>query len=150
MTTCPDISIPYLATVLEDAAIDCEIDSDGDIYITSTKCNMWVKYDTDAQMVVLTTYRDLRPGVSEIDALRLANHYNSTMLPMCQFAITEEVGRFCGAYGFDLRGGFSNRQFLRSIRMFSDIFAAVIHSEEDGGVLQSWRGTEDDPAGIPE
>lgn len=134
-----DITIEYLANILDDAAIDYEIEEDKHIYVTSTEFNMWIKRNPEKEMIVFTTYWKLREDVNEVNALRLANRCNTTLIPMCQFFVDDDTERLNGAFGVDTRYGLNRRQFLREVRQFSQIFAAAVQNEDWDMLLMPWR-----------
>ena len=134
-----DLTIEYLATILDDAAIDYDEEEDKYLYVTSTEFNMWIKRNVEKDMIVFTTYWRLREDVKEETALRLANRCNATLIPMCQFYIDDDTERLNGAFGIDTRYGLNRRQFLRAIRQFSQIFAAAVQNEDEDLILLPWR-----------
>ena len=134
-----ELTIEYLATILDDAAVDYDEEEDKHLYVTSTEFNMWVKRNVEKDMIVFTTYWKLRENVKEVNALRLANRCNATLIPMCQFYVDDDVERLNGAFGIDTRYGLNRRQFLRSIRQFSQIFAAAVQNEDKDMILMPWR-----------
>ena len=138
-----DISIEDLATILDDAAIDFEIDDDNDIYVTAAEFNLWVRLP-ERQFIVFTTYWKFRPKVPAVKALELANRCNATMIPMCQFHVNDDVTRLNGAFGLDVRYGLNRRQFLRDMRQFSRIFSTAIKNE-DTEMLLTPRGADTTP-----
>ena len=138
-----DLTIEYLATILDDAAIDYDEEEDKYLYVTSTEFNMWIKRNVEKDMIVFTTYWRLREDVKEETALRLANRCNATLIPMCQFYIDDDTERLNGAFGIDTRYGLNRRQFLRAIRQFSQIFAAAVQNEDEDMILMPWRQEAD-------
>lgn len=134
-----DITIEYLATILDDAAIDYDKEEDKYLYVTSTEFNIWIKRNVEKEMIVFTTYWKLRDDVNEVNALRLANCCNASLIPMCQFYVDDEIDRLNGAFGIDTRYGLNRRQFLRAIRQFSQIFAAAVQNEDEDMILMPWR-----------
>ena len=88
-----DITIEYLANILDDAAIDYEIEEDKHIYVTSTEFNMWIKRNPEKEMIVFTTYWKLREDVNEVNALRLARPLTikSSRLKVCLLLVRHAI-----------------------------------------------------------
>ena len=134
-----ELTIEHLATILDDAAIDYDFEEGRYLYVTSTEFNMWIKWNPEKEMIVFTTYWKFREDVNEVNALRLANRCNATLIPMCQFFVDDDIERLNGAYGIDTRYGLNRKQFLREVRQFSQIFAAAVQNEDRDMLLMPWR-----------
>lgn len=135
-----DITIEYLAAILDDAAIDFKIDDDQDLYVTSTEFNLWIKHDPEKQYILLTTYWGFRPEVNELNALRFINRCNANLMPVCQFILNDDIDGCYGSFGIDIRYGLNHRQLLRDMRRFSQTFAMAVRTEDRERLLKPLRG----------
>lgn len=128
------ISIEALSAMLDDAAIDHEIQDEDSIYATGYPFNIWLKVDTDAGAVMLSTYWPFAPGTSEQEALAYANLCNRERI-MVQFSIPDAWHRLWGHYWLSCRDAFARKTLLRSAQKFSCIFQSAVNEGIAQGVL---------------
>lgn len=137
MIKTPDITLETLSSLLDEAVIDHEPASDGDIYVTGLSFNFWVGIDADRPFVTFSTYWNFRADVSEIETLRCLNALNLDLM-MLQFFIGANPERLRGHYALPIHDGLDRRQFLHTARMFADIFRTAVQNGEHGGLIETW------------
>lgn len=132
-----DITLDTLSSLLDEAVIDHEPASDGEIYVTGLSFNFWVGIDTERPFVTFSTYWNFRADVSEIETLRCLNALNLDLM-MLQFFIGANPERLRGHYALPIHDGLDRRQFLHTARMFADIFRTAVHNGEHTNLLEAW------------
>jgi hypothetical protein len=132
-----DITLETLSSLLDEAVIDHEPASDGDIYVTGLSFNFWVAIDADRPFVTFSTYWNFRADVSEIETLRCLNALNLDLM-MLQFFIGASPERLRGHYALPIHDGLDRRQFLHTARMFADIFRTAVQNGEHTNLLEVW------------
>jgi hypothetical protein len=137
-----DITLKTLSSLLDEAVIDHESASDGEIYVTGLSFNFWVGIDADRPFVTFSTYWNFRADVSEIETLRCLNALNLDLM-MLQFFIGANPERLRGHYALPIHDGLDRRQFLHTARMFSDIFRTAVQNGEHGGLIEAWPPAPD-------
>ena len=141
-----EITIELLASLLDDAAIDNRLDGEHRIYVTGLPFNFWLRIEQDRPNLVFSTYWDFRNDITEIEMLRCANTLNTELI-MLQFFVDVVSKCLCGHYVLQLRDGLGRRQFLRTARMFAEIFYAAVGDERHKRLLGASpsMGTLTDP-----
>ena len=132
-----DITLETFSSLLDEAVIDHEPASDGEIYVTGLSFNFWVGIDTDRPFVTFSTYWNFRADVSEIETLRCLNALNLDLM-MLQFFISTNPERLRGHYALPIHDGLDRRQFLHTTRMFADIFRTAVQNGEHSGLIEAW------------
>ena len=132
-----DITLETLSSLLNEAVIDHEPASDGEIYVTGLSFNFWVGIDADRPFVTFSTYWNFRSDVSEIETLRCLNALNLDLM-MLQFFIGANPEQLRGHYALPIHDGLDRRQFLHTARMFADIFRAAVQDVEYVELLETW------------
>ena len=129
-----EITIELLASLLDDAAIDNRLDGEHRIYVTGLPFNFWLRIEQDRPNLVFSTYWNFRNDVTEIEMLRCANALNAELI-MLQFFVDVASKCLCGHYVLQLRDGLGRWQFLRTARMFAEIFYAGVGDERHKHLL---------------
>ena len=137
-----DITLETFSSLLDEAVIDHEPDSDGEIYVTGLSFNFWVGIDADRPFVTFSTYWNFRADVSEIETLRCLNALNLDLM-MLQFFIGANPDRLRGHYALPIHDGLDRRQFLHTARMFADIFRTAVQNGEHANLIETWPPAPD-------
>ncbi len=142
-----DITCETLSTLLDEAVIDHEPCSDGEIYVTGLSFNFWVAIDPDRQFVTFATYWNFRADVSELETLRCLNGLNLDLM-MLQFSIGANPERLRGDYALPIHDGLDRRQFLHTARMFAAVFRAAVQDVKNVDLLESWPSEGEGGQGV--
>ena len=132
-----ELTLETLSSLLDEAVIDHEPASDGEIYVTGLSFNFWVGIDADRPFVTFSTYWNFRADVGEIETLRCLNALNLDLM-MLQFFIGANPDRLRGHYALPIHDGLDRRQFLHIARMFADIFRTAVQNGEHRDLIETW------------
>lgn len=121
-----DITIETLCRILDDAAIDNEVDEDGDICIKGLHFKTWILITQNEIQVQFTTTSKFHDDITYEEALECVNELNGEYI-MAQFLFDKERMRLRANYTLIAQDGLNRLQFLRSLRKFSLVFELVIH-----------------------
>lgn len=111
---------------LSDAAIDWQQEDDGSIYVTSLDFNFWILPLSDQGGIEFYTYWPFCEGVTSTEALSFANECNFAV-PMAQFSAGPCLTRLLGHYALYVPSDLDRRNFIMSVRKFSESFAAAMN-----------------------
>lgn len=137
MIASADFSIDNVTQVLDDAVIDFTVTEDGGVYVTGLNFNFWIRHDEKGQLLHFTTFWDLRPEVSELEALQCANALNYEYI-MAQFYTGADGRQMRAAYAFPIHEGFYPRFFLRAARLFAGVFRSAVLDPIAQPLLEPW------------
>lgn len=133
-----EVTIARLASVLEAAVLDYEIDDDGDLYVKDgLEFPTWVQLIEDKKLVEFFTCFASTGSegghVTNSDWMVQVNEMNITNVGV-QFYLSGKT--VWGHYWMSYDGGFNVRQFIKMLRRFSGAFRAGIRFlRDDGPVL---------------
>lgn len=133
----PDFNPELLSSLFDDAAIDHQVEPDGEIYVFDLAFNFWIKIDPQQPLLVFRTHWDFRSEVAELAVLRCVNALNQKFM-MVQFSVDEDLHRLFGHYVVPLRDGLHSKQIMRSARMFARIFDEAAREGADDQLLEPW------------
>lgn len=129
-----DITTDRIATIFDNAAIDHEVNDDGQIYVTGHSFNFWVRFDERKALIIWWTYWDFVPDHDELEALRFINSLNLNKI-MVQFAKGTENERFYGHYMLPVKEGLNPKTLLRVSQRFSSIVDECVQAGIAEGLL---------------
>lgn len=127
------VTTEALTAILEEGAISCRIDDDGDIYVTEFSSPYWIMIDKERKFLRFYTF--IRPVSSDEAALlELVNRCNEKVV-LIQFSYSKEHGRFVGSYQMPYRNGILRAHILRIARDFPGHFNHVLAHEDRDDLL---------------
>lgn len=119
-------SIEDLSSMLEEAAIDHEIQENSAIYATGYPFNIWLKIDAENKAIMLSSYWPFPVNLTQQEALAYANNCNCERI-MVQFSVPDAWHRLWGHYWLSYRDGLTRKTLLRCAQKFSCIFQATVN-----------------------
>ena len=127
-------SFDTLRSLFDTAAIECEMDGDGDLYVhDGIDFPFWIRIDADQKMLVFITYLTPKPGQSFAEVAAWANRANANVV-LAQFYASEAEdggGRLSGTYFLPYAYGIDGRLIVRMARRFAKAFVAGSRYDED-------------------
>lgn len=127
------VTTEALTAILEEGAISCRTDDDGDIYVTEFSSPYWIMIDKERKFLRFYTFIQ---AVSSDEAalLELVNHCNEKVV-LIQFSYSKEHNRFFGSYQMPYRNGILRAHILRIARDFPGHFNHVLSNEDRSNLL---------------
>lgn len=126
-----------LKQVLDAAFIDCEVEPEGDLYISDgLDFPIWISLDRDRKLINAYTCIGIRMPAGDQD-FKQVNELNKKLI-VVKFHVHD--GALWGNTWFTYDSGISARQFVTSLRRFAKIFqqatnepcmAALFHPEPE-------------------
>lgn len=119
------ITRSHISRLLDAHGIRHITEIDGDLYVTGLCFNFWITVDRDCERITLRTNWQMRPSVSELDALRCANHFNSSYISL-QFIARGAGERLAASQDFSFAESFCDAAFITLVCDFPQIFRSAL------------------------
>jgi hypothetical protein len=129
------ITSQEICSMLERAGIEYLLDEDGDTYVTGLRFNFWISVNPDVKRITLRTYWNLCQPISELDALRCANHCNASYISL-QFTIRGAGERMTAEQVITEDNALNEDGLLSTIRAFPIIFCASLQDPENTSIFE--------------
>lgn len=136
MTSNLDLTTKALAEVLEAQEISFLEEPNGSLYVTGLEFNFWISICQEAKRLKLSTYWEFVEGVSEIEALRCANHCNRTYI-FSQFSVSKCLERLNADQILQLQDGLQVAGIINSAECFAGIFNAALNDPCCAGLFEA-------------
>lgn len=120
-----ELTIDRISSILENAAIDHNLEPDGQVYVTELRFNFWIDLNSEKSRLTFFTHWDFLGEISELEALRCANANNLNLIDL-QFFIGDDLRCLRSCQVISFRYGLNPIEFVRSARSFAEIFDAAI------------------------
>lgn len=132
-----NLTIPTLAEIVNNAYIDCEIDEDGDLYVTGLKIPLWVSVDVSdpsyrkIKFLTYVTFSD-EENVDELHALQLANSINSSFLLNQVYVFG---GRLWSVYYLLVADALSEKLFINTMQKSAESFVEGVRKLDEHNLI---------------
>ncbi len=125
------VSIEAIKAVMEQAAFDVEIDSDGDLKIADGGLIAFFRVDTERKLITLFAIYRLKASAPEVERLRLINRLNDQVI-LVRFSAPDETTLWCD-YQFSYDGGITPYALINTFRNFARVTRQAVaqHDTED-------------------
>lgn len=126
------VTLPLLATILDDAGVECSMANGQALYITSEVFNAWLSIEVRWPALVWSTYMPIRERADAAEASDLAHRANLSSPFLSYVADGSRLN--ASAYHI-FRGFLARRSLLSLVRTLPTIFSNTIKEQDSGHLL---------------
>jgi hypothetical protein len=125
------INSASLKQILESAALDVSVDTDGDLIVTDGyRC--YLRPDPDGRLIAIYAIFGVTPGASDADKLVFVNRVND-QVKLVRASVSQN-GKFFFDYYLSTEDGITNKRLVTSVRRFLSCLGSAVR-EDSGNVV---------------
>lgn len=125
-----NVTTQTIEQIFKSAYMQYEIDTDGEFKVRENNLNCFIRLESEKKRIAFSIIFILKNTVSDLEKLKISNILNKDFV-MVRFAVVGENKDLLWCdYNIFYEDGFNPANFIRSLKLFSEICQHVISSKE--------------------